>query len=329
MNVIVANRYQPMLQTLEIDVIKRLDGEFTVDELISKFQNFFFQRMILDITAIKNYKNIETLQKLATSLDMDKVILLLDDSEESSSTTYLSKLISLGIYNFTKNVEGIMYLYENPNTYRDVAQYHQLNDIKEVVVEKFGPAVGTKILGIKNVNQAAGATTFTYMMKKQLSKNYSVAAIEVGKNDFSYFREKDMVSCTEEQVGNTIARFNEKDIVIVDLNNSTEAEAICHEVIYLLEPSTIKLNKLISRNPRVMTSLKNKKVVLNQSVLSSKDVLEFQAEAGIKVFYNMPALDEREKDITALDPFLVRLGFERQANGENTKKNKILGFFGM
>ena len=42
------------------------------------------------------------------NLDMDKVILLLDDSEESSSTTYLSKLISMGIYNFTKNVEGIV-----------------------------------------------------------------------------------------------------------------------------------------------------------------------------------------------------------------------------
>ena len=70
----IANRYQAMLQTLDIDVIKRMEGEFDVDEIISTFQNFFFQRMILDITAIKNYKNIETLQKLATSLDMEKVI---------------------------------------------------------------------------------------------------------------------------------------------------------------------------------------------------------------------------------------------------------------
>ncbi len=167
MNVIIANRYQAMLQTLDIDVIKRMEGEFDVDEIISTFQNFFFQRMILDITAIKGYKNIETLQKLATSLDMEKVILLLDDSADSSSTQYLSKLISIGIYNFTKNVEGIMYLYNNPNSYRDVAQYHQLNDIREVVVEKFGPSVGSKILGLVNANKSAGATTLTYMMKKQ------------------------------------------------------------------------------------------------------------------------------------------------------------------
>lgn len=329
MNVIVANRYQAMLQGLEIDVIKRMEGEFSVDELISTFQNFFFQRMILDITAIKNYKNIETIQKLATSLNMDKVILLLDDSTESSSTSYLSKLISLGIYNFTKNVEGIMYLYEHPNTYRDVAQYHQLNDIKEVVVEKFGPSVGTKIIGISNVNKSAGATTFTYMMKKQLSKNYSVAAVEVDRRDFVYFKDKEMVSCTNDQVGNTVAKFSDRDIVLIDINNSVSAQAICHEIIYLLEPSMIKLNKLMAINPRAMSGLKNKRVVLNQSLLSPKDVLEFQAEAGIKVFYNMPPLDEREKEIDAMDPFLMKLGFDRQINGENTKKNKLLGFFGI
>lgn len=329
MNVIVANRYQAMLQGLEIDVIKRMEGEFSVDELISTFQNFFFQRMILDITAIKNYKNIETIQKLATSLNMDKVILLLDDSTESSSTSYLSKLISLGIYNFTKNVEGIMYLYEHPNTYRDVAQYHQLNDIKEVVVEKFGPSVGTKIIGLSNVNKSAGATTFTYMMKKQLSKNYSVAAVEVDKRDFVYFKDKEMVSCTNDQVGNTVAKFSDRDIVLVDINNSVSAQAICHEVIYLLEPSMLKLNKLMATNPRAMSGLKNKRVVLNQSLLSPKDVLEFQAEAGIKIFYNMPPLDEREKEIDAMDPFLMKLGFDRQINGENTKKNKLLGFFGI
>ncbi len=328
MNVIIANRYAPMLESLEIDIIKRLDGEYDVDYLISTFQNFFFQRMVLDITAIKGYKNIETLQKLATSLDMDKVILLLDDSEESTSSNYLSKLISLGIYNFTKNVEGIMYLYNNPNTYRDVAQYHQLNDIQEIMLQPIGGNAGTRIIGISNVNKSAGATSFTYMMKKQLSKNYSVVAIEVEKHDFGYFKEKDMVSTTSEQLGNTIAKYNQYDVVLVDTNGSVVAEAICQDMIYLLEPSVIKLNKLMRMNPKAFQSLKGKKIVLNQSVLSSHDVLEFEYEAGTKVFYNMPALDERASDIGALDPFLLKMGFERQANGENAKKNKILGFFG-
>ena len=39
MNVIVANKNKSLLDSLEIDVIKRLDGEFTVDELIKISQN--------------------------------------------------------------------------------------------------------------------------------------------------------------------------------------------------------------------------------------------------------------------------------------------------
>ena len=69
MNVIVSNKYQSMLQNLGVDIIKEMNGEFDVDEIISTFDNFFYQRMILDITAIKNYKNISNLQKLSISLE--------------------------------------------------------------------------------------------------------------------------------------------------------------------------------------------------------------------------------------------------------------------
>ena len=41
MNVIVSNNYRELLGSLEIDVIKTVNGEFEVDELISMFANFF------------------------------------------------------------------------------------------------------------------------------------------------------------------------------------------------------------------------------------------------------------------------------------------------
>ena len=88
MNVIIANKYSDMLKTLEIDVIKSIEGEFTVDEIIDSFSNFFFQRMILDITAIKDYKDLKNIQKLSVNLDMDKVILLLDDSAALSKMAF-------------------------------------------------------------------------------------------------------------------------------------------------------------------------------------------------------------------------------------------------
>lgn len=333
MNVIISNKYHDMLQTLDVDVIKSLNGVFSVDEIISQFQNFFYQRMILDITAIQDYKDITVLQKLSISLDMDKLILLLDDEEQSSSPEYISKLISMGIYNFTKNEEGIMYLYNNPNSYRDVAHIHQLDSTpvknETVVIEKYeAQAPGCRIIGIKNVTKQSGATTFTYMMKNQLSHNYSVVAIEVGKTDFRYFNDRSLISTTDNEIGTLVARNTDKEVIIIDINDSKQAESLCHEIIYLLEPSIIKLNKMMSVNANALNVLKNKKIVLNQSLLGKKDVLDFEYEANIKVFYNMPPLDEREKDIFALNAFLVRLGFGRQQTSEETtKKNKLFGIF--
>ena len=65
MNVIISNKNEALLENLGIDVIKEMHGEFSVDEIIATFQNFFYQRMILDITAIKDYTNITNLQKLS------------------------------------------------------------------------------------------------------------------------------------------------------------------------------------------------------------------------------------------------------------------------
>ncbi len=336
MNVIVANRYQSLLQGLNIDIIKQMVGEFEVDDIISTFQNFFYQRMILDITAIKNYKDVKTLQKLSISLDMDKVILLLDDSPESTSPDYISKLVSMGIYNFTKNAEGIMYLYNNPNSYRDVAQYQQLDVVTPIVQGQAGASVNQtglmqpehgRIIGVKNVTDDSGATTLIYMMKKQLEKNYSVVAIEVDKRDFMFFREKGLVSTNTQGIGNEVSKYSNKDVILIDINRSASAESLCTEVFYLIEPSIIKLNKLMMTDGKVLQKLKGKKVILNQSLLSSKDVLDFEYESKIKIFYNMPPLNEREANIQVLNSFLTKAGFTRQAGGEQEKKSKLLGIF--
>ncbi len=331
MNVIIANKYQSMLDSLNIDVIKRLNGQFDVDDIINQFQNFFFQRMILDITALKNYKDIKTLQKLSISLDMDKIIILLDDTVEGSSDEFLSKLISMGIYNFTKNIDGIMYLYNNPNSYRDVAHIQQLDSTstEQVVVEKFDTTVtGTRIIGIKNVTKQTGATTLTYMMKKQLEQHYSVVALEMNRDDFKYFHDKRMYSTTNSEIGNMIAKYNDKDVILIDVNDSTQALDLCHEVLYLVEPSVIKLNRLMLARPKTFKELKGKKIILNQSLLNPKDVLDFEYESGAKVFYNMPPLDEREKSIHALNVFLYKIGFTKQQSLEQEKKFSLLGLFG-
>lgn len=330
MNVIVSNKNHAILDNLGIDVIKEMNGEFDVEEIISTFQNFFYQRMILDITAIKNYTDISNLQKLSISLDMDKVILLLDGTEATSNPVFLSNLVSMGIYNFTKNAEGIQYLYNTPNTYRDVAQFHQLstfNNTQNVQVpnqNNFARPVSptpvvmentssdTRIIGVKNLTKQSGATSLVYMMKNELSKNYKVVAIEVDKSDFAYFKDSSLISTNTSEIGHVINKNKNSDVIVIDINNSTVAEGFCEEVLYLIEPSIIKLQKLMLLNATALQGLKDKKIVLNQSLLSKSDVTNFEYEARVKVFFNLIPLNERSKNLPELNEMLVKLGFTRQ-----------------
>ena len=55
MNVIVSNKYSAMLSSLsaKIDLIKTVDGEFQVDDLIAQFDNFFFNKIESSTTPVK------------------------------------------------------------------------------------------------------------------------------------------------------------------------------------------------------------------------------------------------------------------------------------
>ena len=79
MNVIVCNERKE-LNNLTIDVIKSVEGVYSVEELIGMFTNFFFNKMILDVTSIKDYNDYSNLKKLFSSIDGNKVILYLNES---------------------------------------------------------------------------------------------------------------------------------------------------------------------------------------------------------------------------------------------------------
>ncbi len=333
MNVIIANKFREALSNLDIEIIKELDGEFTVDEIINTFQNFFFQKMILDVTALKDYKDVKTLQQLSLSLDVDKVVLLLDGSPETSAPEYLSDLISVGIYNFTMNVDGVKWLIDHPNSYRDVAQYHQLDTTHESGI---GPATVSyaqdfkkcSVICFKDITPGAGATTLIYIAKKQLQHNYDVVAVEVDKHDFMYFDEDKMYSVTSGELGNTISKYSSSDIILLDGNASSAAEMLANDIIYLLEPSKIQLNKLLARDPKVLERNKNKKIVLNQCMLSNQDVSDFEFETGLTVFAKIPPLNDQSDENVALDKFFVKLGFYKQdSTNQGEDKKGIMGIF--
>lgn len=329
MDTVIANKYSDILNTLNIEVSKKLEGEYEVDEIISTFGNYFFNKMFLDITAIKDYKDLNNLQKLSMSINMDKVILLLDkDDQISDSNIFLSKLVSMGIYNFTKNANDLMYLYTNPNIYRDVAHYQDI-DSKVETSSNASPNLSTKkVLGVKNVTDSAGATTLVYLLKKVLSDYYSTMAIELNKRDLTYFHDKDCLSVKEDYLQDTLNKYSSIDIFVVDLDR-TNKEYLCTDVLYLIEPSTIKLNKLSLINPKIFNELKGKNIVLNKSLLKDSDIANFEVESDLKVLYNMPPLNDKEDTSKYILPLLEKIGYvkELEQNKEDSPKKSIFDIF--
>lgn len=338
MNVKIVNKYASLLANLDIDFIKSVEGEFTPEEIIMQFQNFFYNKMILDITAIKNYEDITKIQELSVNMDMSKVILLLDDSEVVNSPRYLSQLVSMGIYNFTRNVDAIKFLIDNPNSYKDVAQYHQLNNVMapmpetsssgntETSVAPTYERPDLRVIGIKNVTEHAGSTTLTYLLKKQLEKKYKVLAVEVDDNDFVFLNDKSLKHVGHMELSNLIATNYNVDVILVDLNDKG-SEQVCSEILYLIEPGLIKLNKLIRKDHNIFEKLKGKKIILNRSVLNSTDIADFEYESRSKVYFNIPYLDDKLENNHVLNELLIKMGFTRLDDDNSEKGGKLFSIF--
>lgn len=333
MNVIIANEQQNTLSNLDVDIIKSITGVYDVTEIVEMFRSFFYSKMILDVTSLKNYGDIGTYEELTKGLDAEKIIFLLPEGSNLCTPNFLGHLISLGIYNFTTNTDGIKYLLRKPNTLDDVEHILKMQNSekpteKETSLANISTKVekGQTIIGFRNASEHAGATTFIYILKKELALTYGqegVLAIEIDKNDFQLFRDKQMITVKEQDIKNAIARFSNANVILVDLNKCKD-DSFCSDVIYLLEPSTIKLNKLVANNKMIFNKMSQYKVVLNMSLLLNNDVMDFESEAGIKVFYNMPPLDERKKN-GIINDFLIKLGLLNRQPKNNS--NRIFGLF--
>ena len=240
---------------------------------------------------------------------MSKVILLLT-TQLYNNKGFISKLISFGIYNFARDKDSLMYLYMNPNSYKDVANYQILDD-------NFSDSIGSsentsspnlvtaKVIGFRNVTKSAGATTLIYLLKRELSKKNYCVALEVNKNDFGYFHESDMFSVNQSNLQGALDKFGNADIILVDLNGVSFDK--CDEIIYLIEPSIIKLNKMVSLNSDIFTKLTDCKIVLNKSLLTDEDIKNFEFESNSSVYFNIPPLNDRIDNGEILNGFLNKL----------------------
>ena len=341
MYIIIKNENSRIINNLTVNVSKTLVGDFTREDLDRELNLINYDKAIVDITSIRNYYDDNYLYKfLEFFRSPSDVILLLNDGFVANSKHFLSKLISKGYYNFATTDSAVNRLLERNNTIDDVKEYMDGNDFLKTDSIVSGIDKNKKfetdklIIGIENGFPHSGATTLMYMLVKEIGKSKKVKGIEMINNDSLFFRDDRIISCESRIQFETIVKtLNDIDVYIVDLNGSDVRE-ICNKVIYLIEPGTTKINKVVKGDREIYEMLKNSNVVLNRSNIKDEEMKTFEYETKFKVVGNVPNLNERldsNDSLTKLVDYLLdnKEKYEKfsKDDGNINKKVGLVGFF--
>ena len=167
MNIVITNQYSNIIKQLGLtDQI--YVGLYDVNELGNSMHNVSFDNLIIDVTSIKNYQYISTIKQLTNYVDASKLIVLLDNN--CINDEYLNGLVSIGVYNFAKDINGLQNILNNRNSYNDVSGY--VNEYASDALPINKEDRHAKVIGLVNVTRHAGSTTLAYTLVKVLKKKF-------------------------------------------------------------------------------------------------------------------------------------------------------------
>ena len=315
MVVVIKNSNGEIINNITLNVVKTLNGEFTREDLNRELSIITFDKAIVDLSAIKNYDNDNYLYSFLDFFKNSSDVIILVKKEFFSTGIEISrKLIEKGFYNFAYSSMDIYKLIENNNSFDDVRKYLEGYDFLKVDSIVSDKQTSNKfetdkiIVGIENGTPHAGATTLMYMLVKEISKSKKVKGIEMFNNDSLYFKDDRIITCQSRVQFETIVKtLKDIDVFIVDLNGS-DVKEICNKVIYLVDPGSTKLNKIVKGNQNDYEHLLNCNVVLNRSNIKNDSLKNFEYETHLKIVGNVPNLNERldsNSELNDLVKFLV------------------------
>ena len=237
MNLIVTNKYKDLIYNTNIEVLKELNGVFKVSQIANSFKSIFYKKIIIDGTALENFPRENVLRELITTFDADKLILFLPP-DNPPPKKFLSFLISIGLYNFTDNPNGLVELTKKSNTKEDVAGF--LEPVRETSDDSIikddlydnNDAPGRIVVGFKSVTENSYVTELIYGLKRTLEDKYKkdVMAIEINKRDFMYYNQPHMYSISGDKLNEFLKNNLNWDVVLVDLNDFNDGSI--NDLIY-------------------------------------------------------------------------------------------------
>lgn len=327
MNILITNKNREYLTSYDYNAIKEIHGEYNSKDIVSMLSGIIYDKIILDVTAIKDYHDLANIRALATQVESSRIFLLLSNEIITTSTYYISNLIQLGIYNFTIIPGEILKLLQTPRNYEQAKLVDFSNINQSTVVNNNTINNNTinnnsntnnkvVIIGFKNITEHAGSTTLIYMLKNSLEQIYkkSVVALELNKTDFNFFDYKSNgFSIQKEEISDYVTKYQSYDFILIDLNESN-SDMMCDQVFYLIEPTTIKMKKLISKDRTIISKLNGKMVLLNKSLLDKREIQNFSYETKLQVWGSLPPLNEKINNgaIYSLADSLVKFADKRR-----------------
>ena len=320
MNIAIRNENLGVMNSLDVEIIKTLEGSFTRKEIEKEFNNLYYNKVIIDITAIKNYYDENVLFDFLDFWDGAKIVLVLNNTEFCNSPNLLKKLVQKGIYNFAKNASATTFLVNRPNTYEDVKKYvedktlfNPLNQNNFVAEQAYNAQknLNQKIIGIKSLTTHAGATTLMYMMCQMLKVKYKVKGIECNDDSSKYLKCDEIISSTSvNDLQVKIKTLYGCDVIILDLND-LNGEDFCDEILYLVEPGIIKFNKLI-RNEKNMQKYATdyNKLILVRNNLKNGEIDNLSFEIKTEIFASLNDFNDRINSAESVRNMLIKLGYK-------------------
>ena len=77
MNIVIENLNSSIIDSISIATLKKLNGTYDVGVLFNEISSLSYEKVIMDITSLNNYNDINVLKSLISFIKPDNLILVL------------------------------------------------------------------------------------------------------------------------------------------------------------------------------------------------------------------------------------------------------------
>lgn len=282
MYLVFSNKREDDIRTSFINkdlMFKENNGMFSIDEIINTIgYQRAFKGIIIDTSVVKDIDSFgDDLKKYKVNIDLDTYFYTEDE-------THYNTLVSLGYYNFAKNIDSLLYQLDNSRSYQDVVGYHVLTSENVTIPSPKDIDIKTKVVLLESLTHYVNVEKILYSFVNQMNNlGYKTEGTTFKENTLNLYDEKKLYELMESDFYRTLLSKNDVEYMFVNTtksNNSTEYDNICHKKLYIIDDSKLEIMKLERID---FKELKGQTILVQDSRLSMDDLINLELKYKAKV----------------------------------------------